>query len=112
MPKQQPHPQSNLKKIAFSPSSYSDKMRWERGWPKQLFTEKDFSKDLSYSSKVKYIKIYPDIMIKTSRFHHESILVTLSPNLFFKINFATTPNNFSKSRKFSSEISAVEFCHS
>ena len=24
----------------------------------------------SYSSKVKYIKIYPDIMIKTSRLHH------------------------------------------
>ena len=70
MPKQQPHFQSNFKKIAFSPSSYSDKMRLERGLPKQLFNEKDFSKDLTYSSKVKYIKIYPDIMIKTSRFHY------------------------------------------
>ena len=34
------------------------------------FTERDFNKDLSYSSKVKYIKIYPDIMLKTSRLHH------------------------------------------
>ena len=52
-------------KIVFSSSSYSDKMRWERRWPKQLGLQQR-----SYSSKVKYIKIYPDIMIKTSRLHH------------------------------------------
>ena len=55
-------------------------MRWEQGWSKQLyvlflvktwnFTERDFSKDLTYSSKVQYIKIYQDIMIKTSKLHH------------------------------------------
>ena len=55
-------------------------MRWGQGWPKRLyvlvivktwnFTERSFYKDLTYSSKVKHIKIYPDIMIKTSRFHH------------------------------------------
>ena len=66
--------------IVFSPSFYSDKMRSERGWSKQLyilfivktwnFMERDFSKDLTYSSKVKYIKIYPDIMIKISRLHY------------------------------------------
>ena len=80
MAKLQPRPQSNFEKIVFSPSSYSDKMRKERGWSKQLyilfivqtrnFTERDFKKDLTYSSKVKYIKIYPNIMIKTSRLHH------------------------------------------
>ena len=57
MPKQQPCPHSNLKNI-FSLSSNSDKMSWERAWPKQLyvlfivktwnFTERHFSKDLSY----------------------------------------------------------------
>ena len=67
-------------KSCFSPSSYSDEMRWGQGWPKQLyvlvivktwnFTERSFYKDLTYSSKVKHIKIYPDIMIKTSRLHH------------------------------------------
>ena len=37
MLKQQPHPQSNTKKKVFSPFSYSEKMRWGRGWPKQLY---------------------------------------------------------------------------
>ena len=31
------------------------------------FTERDFSKDLTCSSKVKYMKIYPDIVIKISK---------------------------------------------
>ena len=68
------------KTVISSPSFYSDKMRWEWGWSKQLyvlfvvkiwsFTESDFSEDITYSLKVKYIKIYQDIMIKTSRLHH------------------------------------------
>ena len=67
-------------KISFFAFFYSNKMRWERGWWKQLyvlfvvktwnFTERDFSKDLTYSSKVKYAKIFPDIIIKTSRLHY------------------------------------------
>ena len=78
--------------------------------------ERDFSKDLTYSSKVKYVKIYPDIMIKTSDCINGSIVVTLLPNLkiflFLLILETTTPNNFSKSRKFSREISGMEFCYS
>ena len=68
------------KTVTSSPSFYSDKMRLERGWSKQLyvlfavktrsFTERDISEDITYSSKVKYTKIYQDIMIKTSRLHH------------------------------------------
>ena len=59
---------------------YNDNMRWERNWSKQLYvlfvvktwniTEKGISKDLTYSSKVKYIKIYQDIMVKTLRLYH------------------------------------------
>ena len=57
-----------------------DKMRCRRGWPKQKyilfiiknqnFTEKDFSKDFTNSSKVKYMKMHPDIMMQTSKLHH------------------------------------------
>ena len=55
-------------------------MHWEQSWSKQLYvlfvvktwniTERDISKDLTYSSKMKYIKIYQDIMVKTLRSHH------------------------------------------
>ena len=67
-------------KNSFLSYFYSDKMRWEQCWSKQLyvlfivktwnFTERDISKDLTYSSKIKYIKIHQDIMINTSRWHH------------------------------------------
>ena len=30
-------PEQCKRKIVFSPSSYSEKMRWGRGWPKQLY---------------------------------------------------------------------------
>ena len=69
-------PEQFLKNSFFS----RDRMRWERGWPKQLyvlfivktwnFMERDLSKGLTSSSKVKHKKIHPDIMIKTSRLHH------------------------------------------
>ena len=71
MPKQQPCPQSKFLKIAFLPSSFSDKMRWKRGWPKQLyvlfiiktwnFAERDFSKDLTdpgFFSTISQFKMY------------------------------------------------------
>ena len=117
VPKQQPLLQSNLKKKSF----YSDKMRWERGWPKQLyvlfivktwnFTKRDFRKDLTYSSKVKYIKMYPDIMTKTSRSRHWVNIDDVLPNLkifcLLRLILETiTPNNFSKSGKFSTDISS------
>ena len=80
MTKYPPRPQSNFLNIAFSPSFYSDKMPCRRSWPKQLyvlfkvkiwyFTERDFTKDLTCFSKVKYMKIYPDIVIKTLTLHH------------------------------------------
>ena len=34
------------------------------------FTERDVSKDFTCSSRVKYMKIYPDIVIKTSKLHY------------------------------------------
>ena len=65
----------------------------------------------SYSSKVKYKKIY----IKITSI--ETMLVTLLPNLkmFLSVEInleATTQSNFSKSRKFSREITAAEFLYS
>ena len=42
-----------------------------------------------------------------------SLLPTLKMLLFLEINFGNhLPNNFSKFRKFPTEISAVEFCYS
>ena len=55
-------------------------MDWERGWPAKTALYFIYSKNLnfygkehkqrSYSSKVKYLKTYPDIIIKTLRLHH------------------------------------------
>ena len=98
--------------MVFLPSFYSDNMRWERGWSKQLyvlfvvktwnFTERDFREDTTYSSKVKYIKIYQDIMIKTSRLHHwVNIGDLLSDLKMLRFILETnTPNKFSKSEIF------------
>ena len=68
-----------------------------------------------YSSKVIYVKIYPDIMIKTLRLQHWVNIGDFIPkfeNVFVLTLETTTPNNLIKFRKFSREISAVEFCYS
>ena len=64
-------PEQFKRKIVFPPSSYSEKMRWGRDWPKQLyvlfivkawdFTEMDFSKNMLF---------FKEIMIKTSKLRH------------------------------------------
>ena len=119
-------------KIFFSSSSCSDKMRWGRGWPKQLyvktwnFTERDFGKVLLlFKGQVyKNISRYYDFKI-TSLTQYLFIFFFLFQyylNLYCQIWKCfcllrlildiTTANNFSKSRKFSREISALEFCYS
>ena len=111
-------PRATFLKTAFLPSPYGEKMRLGWGWPKQLyalfivktwhFTERDLSKDLTlqrnYDKDFKITSLSQYCWLYCKIWKCFCLLRIILEN--------TTPNNFSKSRKFSREVSAVEFCYS